>query len=373
VTAPSAGGPAAAVATGGPATESLGTLADLLRGADTVLLTGSRDPNAKLTAIVLARSPRPDSVRVTVKVPTTAAAAAVVAAEGRLLAALADLDLGALAASLPAVVGHVDADGLPAMVTTGLAGVPMQVGYHGWRHTARRSRVAADFAAAGGWLAALQAATASGSGPVGFAGSSLIRIEDRFPGHPALAAVRPGLSAAADRLERVRTPYTVLHGDFWAGNLLLRAGRVAGVVDWESGRLSGEPLRDVVRFALSYALYLDRHTRPGRPVPGHPGLRADGFGAGVAAALAGRGWFGALVRDFVTGALVRLGAPAGLWRDALLAGVAEVAAGADHRDFAAAHLQLLAELAGRPPAPDAVDQRPSGTVAGARTTRRGDR
>jgi phosphotransferase family enzyme len=348
VTGTDAGRRAAAVATGDgpgdPAAEPLGTLADLLRGADTALLTGSRDPNAKLTAIVLARDPRRSPVRVTVKVPTTAVAADVVAAEGRLLAALADLDLGGLAASIPAVVGYVDADGLPAMVTTGLAGVPMQVRYHGWRHTARRSRVAADFAAAGSWLAALHAATAAGSGPVSFAGSCLVRIEDRFPDHPALAAVRPGLSAAAARLDGARTPRTVVHGDFWAGNLLLRDGRVAGVVDWESGQLSGEPLRDVVRFALSYALYLDRHTRPGRPVPGHPGLRADGFGAGVAAAFGGRGWFGALVRDFVTGALVRLGAPAGLWRDALLAGVAEVAAGADHHDFAAAHLQLLAEL-----------------------------
>ncbi len=330
-------------------TESLGTLADLLRGADTALLTGSRDPNAKLTAIVLARTPRPSLIQVTVKVPTTAVAADVVAAEGRLLAALADLDLGGLAATLPGVVGYVDADGLSAMVTTGLAGVPMQVRYHGWRHTAQRSRVAADFAAAGSWLAALQAATADGSGPVGFAGSSLIRIEDRFPDHPALAAVRPGLSSAAARLEGARTPRTVVHGDFWAGNLLLRDGRVAGVVDWESGELGGEPLRDVVRFVLSYALYLDRHTRPGRPVPGHPGLRANGFGTGVVAAVGGRGWFGALVRDFVTGALVRLGAPAGLWRDALLAGVAEVAAGADHHDFAAAHLQLLAELADRQP------------------------
>ena len=56
-----------------------------------------------------------------------------------------------------------------------------------------------------------------------------------------------------------------MHGDYWPGNLLLHRGRVSGVVDWEAGALAGEPLRDVVRFVLSYALYLDRHTRAGRP------------------------------------------------------------------------------------------------------------
>jgi hypothetical protein len=365
VTVPDAGRLLAAVATGaeraGRAAEPLGTLPDLLRGADVALLTGSRDPNAKLTAVLLGGGREPSRVRVTVKVPTTTAAAEIVAAEGRLLAALADRDLGGLAATLPVVVGYVDADGMPAMVTSGLAGVPMQVRYHGWRHTARRSRVAADFTAAGSWLAALHTATADGSEPVDFAGSSLGRIEDRFPDHPALAPVRSGLSSAAERLSAVRTPRTVVHGDFWAGNLLLQHGRVSGVVDWEAGELAGEPLRDVVRFALSYALYLDRHTRPGRQVAGHDGLLADGFGAGVVAAFCGRGWFGALVRDFVTNALARLGAPAGLWREALLAGVAEVAAGADHPEFAAAHLRLLAELVHRQPtqtpAPRASDRR----------------
>ena len=118
------------------------------------------------------------------------------------------------------------------------------------------------------------------------------------------------------------------------------------MVDWEAGALAGEPLRDVVRFVLSYALYLDRHTRAGPAVPGHPGLRAGRFGAGVGAALSGRGWFAALAGEFVATALARLGGPAGAWRDALLAGVAEVAATADHPDFAAAHLDLLAELLG---------------------------
>ena len=126
-----------------------------------------------------------------------------------------------------------------------------------------------------------------------------------------------------------------MHGDYWFGNLLVDGDRVVGVVDWEAGALAGEPLRDVARFAVSYALYLDRHARPGRRVPGHPGLRADSWGVGIARAVAGEGWFGDLVREYVQAALGRLGRPESLWPDVLLAGVAEVAATADHDDFAA--------------------------------------
>src|SRR5260370_42521195 len=88
------------------------------------------------------------------------------------------------------------------------------------------------------------------------------------------------------------TPLAVGPGDFWAGNVLVTGSAVTGGVDWPAGMLSGEPLTDVARFALSYALYLDRHTRPGRPVAGHPGLRADIWGAGIRDAIAGEQWLG---------------------------------------------------------------------------------
>ena len=327
-----------------PAVRIDGTLADLLAGTAVAVLLGSRDPNAKLTVVVPTGDGRDAGARIAVKVPTTPAAADVVRSECGLLDALGRRLPADLAATLPRPLGYLDADGLPAMVTTGLTGTPMLVHYHRWRHTARRSRVGADFAAAADWLARLHAATAGPAEPVALARAALHGIERRFPDHPAVPGVRAGLSAVDATLAAVRTPRTVVHGDYWPGNLLLHRGRVCGVVDWEAGTLAGEPLRDVVRFVLSYALYLDRHTRAGRPVAGHPGLRAGRFGAGVAAAVTGRGWFAALVERFVGTALVRLDGPASAWRDALLAGVAEVAATADHPDFAAAHLELLAEL-----------------------------
>ena len=94
-----------------------------------------------------------------------------------------------------------------------------------------------------------------------------------------------------------------------------------------------------------------RSTWTGTPAPAGPWPGTQGCGrAGSAPAsppqLNGRGWFAALAEQFVGTALVRLDGPASAWRDALLAGVAEVAATADHPDFAAAHLELLAELLG---------------------------
>ena len=45
-----------------------------------------------------------------------------------------------------------------------------------------------------------------------------------------------------------RTP-VLLHGDFWPGNVLWRAGRLAGVIDWEDAAV-GDPLADVANARL---------------------------------------------------------------------------------------------------------------------------
>jgi aminoglycoside phosphotransferase (APT) family kinase protein len=309
-------------------------------GTRVVLLGASRDVNAKVT-LVLLDDYGPAQV---VKVPTTTAAADVVHNEGFMLEALSGAQLGRLAATIPRALGYLSADGLPALVTTALTGVPMAVRYHGWRHTRRRRAVRADFAAAGDWLAQLQARSADGAGPVTFFDDALAAIAERFPDHTGLPDIRRGFAENAAALALCRTPRTVVHGDYWFGNLLLDGDRLVGVVDWESGELAGEPLRDVARFAVSYALYLDRHTRPGRRVRGHRGLTASAWGEGLVYAVTGTGWFPAVVRDYVGAALERLGLPRDLWRDVLLAGIADVAATADHPQFALDHLDVLTRL-----------------------------
>jgi hypothetical protein len=315
-------------------------------GTRVVLLGGSRDPNAKVTLILL----DDHGPAFVVKAATTEVAAGVVRNEGHLLDELVGLGLGRLAATVPRALGYLSADGLPALVTTALVGVPMGVRYHAWRHTARRRKVRADFAAAGAWLADLQSRTAGRVAPITLLDDSIKTIEGRFAGHPGLSLLRRRLGESAAALGAHSAPRTVVHGDYWYGNLLTEDGQVVGVVDWESGTLVGEPLRDVARFAVSYALYLDRHVRPNRRVPGHRGLRAGTWGAGLAYAVQGKGWFPGVVRDYVGDALHRLGLPEELWRDVVLMGIADVAATADHPDFARGHVDLLAWLLNEVPA-----------------------
>ncbi len=317
------------------------------QGSATVLLDGSRDPNSGVTVLVI--PPGADGPKLAVKIATTPAAAEVIGGEARLLVQLRSRRLRRVESTLPRHAGVFDADGMLAVAASVVPGVPMSTGYHAFRHIARPAAVRADFDAAARWLAALHADSAAAAAPISLLDGVVERVAARWPDDRAAHAFAAQVGPLAARLASAATPRTVVHGDFWAGNLLMTDGTVTGVVDWATGELSGEPLRDVARFALSYSLYLDRHTRPGRQVAGHPGLRADGWGAGIRHAIAGQHWYSEIVRDFVTGALLRLGAPAELWRAALLAGLAEVAATADHPDFAARHRDLLLQLIGEVP------------------------
>ena len=306
-----------------------------------ILMAASRDPDAKLTFIACDDG---DRERLSVKIPTTRAAAGAVELEGRMLVELHRLPLGPLARTVPRYVRSATRDGLPVLVSTALPGRPMSVAYHSFHHTARPVSVRSDLRLAAGWLAALQAATARGTAPISWADEVTEALSGRWDGHPGLDAALTRMRVAQAHLTGHRTVTTVVHGDYWFGNILVRDEAVSGVVDWEAGSPSGSPLRDLARFVLSYSLYLDRHTRPGRHVPGHPGLRRQGFGAGVAYALLGTGWFPQEARRFLGDGLQRLGLPRWLWYDVALTGVGEVAASANDDDFGAGHLALLASL-----------------------------
>lgn len=315
-------------------------------GGRTACLAMSRDPNAKVTILVFPPGEaRPAYVA---KVPTTDTAALSVERETARLSEVGDRVPGPVNATIPKLVATVDHLGRPALVMTALPGQSMLAAYHSWRHTARRAAVAADFAAAGDWLAALHGAVGE-TGQVSVA-QMLDGVADvlgrRFDGQPGIDADLAALAALRGRLDGQRTPQSVVHGDFWVGNLLTEGGRVLGVIDWEHAAPVGSPVRDLARFATSYSLYLDRHTRPGRRVAGHPGLRAGRWGAGVEYAIDGTGWYPDLVRSFVMSGLERLGASPACWRDVLLADLATTAAIADHDEFARKHLLLFHRLTG---------------------------
>jgi aminoglycoside phosphotransferase (APT) family kinase protein len=318
-------------------------------GGRALCLAMSRDPNAKVTILLFP----PGAVRpvYVAKVPTTDAAAHSVEREAEYLTALADRALGPMSTTIPRVVATVEHLGRPVLVMTALPGKSMLATYHSWRHTARRTTVAADFAAAGGWLDGLQARTCS------LPGVSVAQMLDgvaesiarRFGGQPGIDADLAELGCLRGRLASYLTPRCVVHGDFWPGNLLTGDGRVLGVIDWENARLAGTPISDLTRFVTAYSLYLDRHTRPGHQVSGHAGLRAGRWGAGVEYAVDGEGWYPDLARSFVMTGLERLGVSRSCWRDVLLADLAIMAADADHDQFARDHLLVFRRLTGRRP------------------------
>ena len=315
-------------------------------GGRAACLAVSRDPNAKVTILLFPPgATRPAYVA---KVPTTDAAARSVEREAEQLAEVGSQALGQVSTTIPKVVATVEHLGRPVLVMTAMPGQSMLAAYHSWRHTARHKTVAADFAAAGDWLAGLHGA-AAGSEHVSLA-QMLDGVADvisrRFSHEPGVDADLTGLASMLGRLAGYQTPQSVVHGDFWPGNLMVERGRVLGVIDWESARLTGTPARDVARFVTSYSLYLDRHTRPGHRVTGHPGLRADRWGAGVEYAIDGAGWYPDLARSFVMSGLERLGVSPSCWRDVLLADLAATAATADHDDFARNHLLLFRRLTG---------------------------
>lgn len=331
-----------------PTAWSRGSAARLLEEPEArgVLICSSRDPDAKLTFLVTDEAPGKE--RLAVKIPSTDMAGSAIDAEKQALVEIRRLGLGSLSATVPTYVLSLDLESRPVLVSTAVAGSPMSIAYHRWPHTARESAVTADFAAAFAWLESFQTATAHGSAPTGWPGQVLRAVRARRDGHPALDDAVARVEASAARLDGWVMPSTAVHGDFWFGNIMIDRGSVSGVVDWEAGASQGSPLRDAVRFVLSYSLYLDRHTRAGRRVFGHPGLRRLGFAPGVDYALCGSGWLPELVRVTLSRHLERLGVDPDLWYDAALLGIGEVAAFANSDDFGAGHLQLLAGLPERP-------------------------
>ncbi len=321
------------------------TLAELIDdiGGRVACLALSKDPNAKVTLLLF--RPGADLPSFVAKVPSTDAAVRSVELEAGALARLGRSALGSLEDTVPRFIAMAEHLGRPVLVTTALPGRLMLAAYHTWRHTARPALVRADFGAAGQWLAELHRRTASGHGPLSMMlDGTVAAITQRFGADPATADDVEQMSALTARLAGHQVPLVVMHGDFWPGNLLVSGGQVRGVIDWEDARPDGLAVHDLARFVIAYSLYLDRHTRAGRGVSGHPGLRADRWGAGLEYAVSGSGWYPDLARQFVADGLQRLGVPPACGRDVLLAEIARIAARADHPDFARNHLLVYRRL-----------------------------
>lgn len=313
-----------------------------------VVLALSRDENPK--AIIVAFSPTDSTPRLVVKAALTAGSVAAVRAEAAALRSVEALDPGMVGGTVPRLLDERCDENGALLVTEALPGVPMSVDYHRWRHTGKAEVVREDFACATSWLRELRHLPVDRVlGARGDWQALATRLHDRWPAGEAASDVA---SEVAERLTDLDSrllmppgsPLSVVHGDFWCGNVLRTGRRVTGVVDWEHAVVGGDPVRDLARFVVSYLLYLDRHTRPGRAVAGHPGLRAGTWGEPIRYAAHGVGWLPSLVAEVLSEALVATGRDGQLWREVLALGTAEVAAHSDHADFARQHLLLAAEL-----------------------------
>jgi hypothetical protein len=313
-----------------------------------LLLTASRDPDAKFTFLVAAGPKARQRVELAVKIPSTAAAGIAVEQEGRVLVAIRRHPLHEVASTVPRYVESRHIEGRPVLVSTALEGTPMSVRYHAFLHTARPREVARDLDQALAWLVRFQEVTTHGIGRITWPDEVAADLAGRWDGDPRMPVATARLAGARLRLCAQTTPLTAVHGDYWFGNVLVGDRGVTGVIDWECGAGSGQPLRDLARFALSYALYLDRHTREGRRVLGHPRLRRVGIAPAsptpCSVAAGCRHWS----RDFLGNGLVALGLPRSLWYDVALVGIAEVAASSNSDAFGAEHLALLSSLPAQP-------------------------
>lgn len=319
-----------------------------------VALAMSKDEHPKATVLALAgKEPAP---RLVVKLAVTEGASPAVLGEATVLRRLALTDPDLLGSTIPRVLEARTVDGRAALVMTACHGVPMAIDYHRHRRTASPDRVCADLACVDEWLRRLHALPTHRDGPDGEASARSIgrdlrapaadvatRIRQRWPDDPVAARAADQAYLLLSGLQPVGS--AIVHGDFWCGNVLREGGRTTGVVDWEHGTFGGDPVRDRVRFALSYALYLDRHTRPGRSVVGHPGLVAGPWGNPIRYLLGSNGWFTQAVARFVGDGLTTSGRERQRWRDAVVLGLLEIAALSDHAGFARSHLDLAMELA----------------------------
>lgn len=318
-------------------------------GGRAVCIGLSKDVNAKATLLLFAdHDVHPSLVA---KVPATDVAAGRVAAEVQRLAfARASADSSVLD-TIPRVLAVVEHRDWPVLVVNALPGQPMLTRYHRWRHISSPDAVARDFADAGGWLARFQsgppmAITAPSTVDLGsLAEGTAGAIRHRFGADPAVGTDVRHLQRLREDLVGERVTLMVVHGDYWLGNILVDDDAVTGVVDWEEANGEGLPVHDVARFVVTYSLYLDRHTRPGRRIVGHRGLRADRWGVGIDHAVNGSGWYPDLVEAFGVQALRRLGVSASAWRHILLVELIGMAAVADNLAFAREHLLAFRRLA----------------------------
>jgi hypothetical protein len=170
-----------------------------------------------------------------------------------------------------------------------------------------------DLQRASGWLAVVDDALISERlEPLAQAGL------DALGGDVGVARLLDRSLEQVTMLRGTSVPMVVAHGDYWAGNVTVEAGSVAGVVDWERATVDDLPIWDPVKAVGSSGYHLDRYRSIPRwgagAVPGWSdlgpwqGIAEPRFARGFRAMFAGTGWLAERARD----ALVRMFSDGGI-------------------------------------------------------------
>ena len=156
--------------------DGLQSLREFARGSglQSLVIGISKDPNAKITVLLV--SPVSGRPVLAVKVPTTDVAARAVEAEESALLAIRQVAPRKVVEVIPRVVDAVEFDGRRATVVTAMPGIPMATSYIRRRHTATQALVAADFNAVETWLSELQSGTAGGPARMDMDGGVVARL-----------------------------------------------------------------------------------------------------------------------------------------------------------------------------------------------------
>lgn len=171
---------------------------------------------------------------------------------------------GSLASSLPRPLFCGQVDGQAIFMQSALPGKLMgnlRAPWHFSDDARTRKRTERDLTMAFDWLIAFADATRVNSEESGWAVNLLQSCESvtYLLGKDTLNfQTRRALLDLQERLSRAKWTQETLpicvHGDFWAGNILLLDENKLGVVDWEHASLAGIPGIDAAFYCLSYSL-----------------------------------------------------------------------------------------------------------------------
>jgi SAM-dependent methyltransferase len=286
------------------------------------LVVGHRRPNTGVVTMLLFPSGGGDPV--VAKVPRYGSHNGSLQREAAGIERASQAVNDAVRAAIPRSLGIHTIDGTDVLLQTGLGGRHLVAETASGRLSP--ARLARQLDVVLSWCEALQGA----SGHTELVDDELIatKLEPlseaglaALGGDPRVEALLDRMLDQAKRLKGTSLPMVAVHGDYWAGNVLVDRDRVVGVVDWERSAIDDLPFWDPVKAVGSAVYHLDRYRSiPKRgsaalPKWGDMGSWGDvadpRFAVGFRAAFVQSGWLADTARQALVTAFDRAGIPRG--------------------------------------------------------------